>query len=82
MLAYLTQAVFREVYIMMRFSPIGDFGAMAFTIGKYGLASLGPLAKLIVTLYLTSIFFVVTILGAIARFAGFGILRFLWFLRE
>jgi aerobic C4-dicarboxylate transport protein len=82
MLAGLTQAVFGVVSILMRFAPIGAFGAMAFTIGKYGLASLGPLAKLIVTLYLTSIFFVVIILGAIARFAGFGILRFLWFLRE
>jgi aerobic C4-dicarboxylate transport protein len=82
MLGALTQAVFRVVAILMRFAPIGAFGAMAFTIGKYGLASLGPLAKLIVTLYLTSIFFVVVILGAIARFSGFGILRFLWFLRE
>jgi aerobic C4-dicarboxylate transport protein len=82
MLAALTRAVFAVVAILMRFAPIGAFGAMAFTIGKYGLASLGPLAKLIVTLYLTSIFFVVIILGAIARFSGFGILRFLWFLRE
>jgi aerobic C4-dicarboxylate transport protein len=82
MLGALTQAVFGVVAILMRFAPIGAFGAMAFTIGKYGLASLGPLAKLIVTLYLTSIFFVVVILGAIARFSGFGILRFLWFLRE
>lgn len=82
MLAALTQAVFAVVAILMRFAPIGAFGAMAFTIGKYGLASLGPLAKLIATLYLTSIFFVVIILGAIARFSGFGIFRFLWFLRE
>jgi aerobic C4-dicarboxylate transport protein len=82
MLAALTQAVFAVVSILMRFAPIGAFGAMAFTIGKYGLASLGPLAKLLLTLYLTSIFFVVIILGAIARFSGFGILRFLWFLRE
>src|SRR6202047_2652953 len=81
-LGALTQAVFGVVAILMRFAPIGAFGAMAFTIGKYGLASLGPLAKLIVTLYLTSIFFVVIILGAIARFSGFGILRFLWFIRE
>ena len=82
MLAALTQAVFAVVAILMRFAPIGAFGAMAFTIGKYGLASLGPLAKLIVTLYLTSIFFVIIILGAIARLSGFGIFRFLWFLRE
>src|ERR1700730_12272810 len=82
MLAGLTQAVFGVVSILMRFAPIGAFGAMAFTIGKYGLSSLGPLAKLIATLYLTSIFFVVVILGGIARFSGFGIFRFLWFLRE
>ena len=78
----LTRIVFGVVAILMRFAPIGAFGAMAFTIGKYGLASLGPLAKLMATLYLTSIFFVVVILGGIARVSGFGILRFLWFLRE
>jgi aerobic C4-dicarboxylate transport protein len=78
----LTRAVFGVVAILMRFAPIGAFGAMAFTVGKYGLASLGPLAKLIATLYITSIIFVVVVLGGIARVAGFGILRFLWFLRE
>jgi aerobic C4-dicarboxylate transport protein len=78
----LTGAVFGVVAILMRFAPIGAFGAMAFTIGKYGLASLGPLVKLIATLYITSIFFVVVVLGLIARVAGFGILKFLWFIRE
>lgn len=78
----LTRTVFGIVNILMRFAPIGAFGAMAFTIGKYGLASLGPLAKLMATLYFTSIFFVVVLLGGIARLAGFRILRFLWFLRE
>jgi aerobic C4-dicarboxylate transport protein len=78
----LTRAVFGVVGILMRFAPIGAFGAMAFTIGKYGLASLGPLAKLMATLYITSIIFVIVVLGSIARVAGFGILRFLWFLRE
>jgi aerobic C4-dicarboxylate transport protein len=78
----LTQAVFGVVALVMRFAPIGAFGAMAFTIGKYGLASLGPLIKLVATLYITSIVFVVVVLGVIARIAGFGILRFLWFLRE
>src|SRR6266699_3110532 len=51
-------------------------------VGKYGLASLGPLAKLLATLYITSTLFVVVLLGAIAHVAGFGIFRFLWFLRE
>ena len=77
-----THAVFGVVSILMRFAPIGAFGAMAFTIGKYGLASLGPLAKLIVVLYLTAGFFVFVILGGIAHVAGFDIVRFLWFLRE
>jgi aerobic C4-dicarboxylate transport protein len=77
-----TRVVFGVVAILMRFAPIGAFGAMAFTIGKYGLASLGPLVKLTATLYITSILFVVAVLGGIASVAGFGILRFLWFLRE
>ena len=54
----LTQAVFGIVNILMKFAPIGAFGAMAFTIGQYGLASLGPLAKLIGTFWITSILFV------------------------
>jgi len=78
----LTHIVFGVVAILMRFAPLGAFGAMAFTIGKYGLASLGPLVKLIATLYITSLLFVVVLLGGIARLAGFGIFRFLWFLRE
>src|SRR5260370_39487474 len=82
LLEALPRVVFGVVAILMRFAPIGAFGAMAFTIGKYGLASLGPLVKLIATLYITSILFVLLVLGGIARVAGFGILRFLWFLRE
>ena len=78
----LTRVVFGAVAILMRFAPIGAFGAMAFTIGKYGIASLGPLFKLMATLYITAILFVVVVLGFVARVAGFGILRFLWFLRE
>jgi aerobic C4-dicarboxylate transport protein len=77
-----TRAVFGIVAILMRFAPIGAFGAMAFTVGKYGLASLGPLVKLILTLYITSALFVLVVLGGIARIAGFGIFRFLWYLRE
>src|ERR1700716_2078093 len=78
----LTRVIFRIVAILMRFAPIGAFGAMAFTIGKYGLASLGPLVKLMATLYITSLLFVILVLGVIARLAGFRILRFLWLLRE
>ncbi len=77
-----TQVVFRVVDIVMKFAPIGAFGAMAFTVGKYGIASLGPLAKLILTFYLTSIFFVVVVLGGVARLAGFGIFKFLLYIKE
>jgi aerobic C4-dicarboxylate transport protein len=78
----LTQAVFGVVTILMRFAPIGAFGAMAFTVGKYGIAALGPLIKLILTFYLTAILFVVVVLGSIAWMAGFGIFRFLWYIKE
>jgi aerobic C4-dicarboxylate transport protein len=78
----LTQAVFGVVNILMRFAPIGAFGAMAFTIGRYGLGSLGPLAKLILTFWITCIFFVVIILGAISWVAGFNIIKFLKYVKE
>ena len=78
----LTHAVFGVVNILMRFAPIGAFGAMAFTVGKYGLVSLGPLAKLIGTFYITCILFVLLVLGAITRAAGFGIIRFLAYIKE
>jgi aerobic C4-dicarboxylate transport protein len=78
----LTHAVFGVVNILMKFAPIGVFGAMAFTVGKYGIVSLGPLVKLIATFYLTSILFVLIVLGAIARVAGFGIVRFLAYIKE
>jgi aerobic C4-dicarboxylate transport protein len=78
----LTQAVFGVVNIVMRFAPIGAFGAMAFTIGKYGIASLGPLARLVATFYITSILFVLFVLGAVAWVAGFNILKFLLYIKE
>ncbi len=81
-LEILTDAVFGIVKIVMCFAPIGAFGALAFTIGKYGVSSLGPLVKLIGTFYITSILFVFLVLGVIARLAGFGILRFLSYIKE
>src|ERR1700674_326001 len=78
----LTHAVFGVVNILMRLAPIGAFGAMAFTVGRYGIASLGPLAKLIATFYLTGILFVVVVLGVIAKAAGFNILKFLIYVKE
>jgi aerobic C4-dicarboxylate transport protein len=78
----LTQTVFNIVNMLMRLAPIGAFGAMAFTVGKYGVASLGPLAKLIGTFYLTSILFVLVVLGLVGLLAGFNIVRFLVYIKE
>jgi aerobic C4-dicarboxylate transport protein len=78
----LTHAVFGIVNILMRLAPIGAFGAMAFTIGRYGISSLGPLAKLILIFYATCILFVVIVLGPIAYFAGFNIFKYLMYIKE
>lgn len=78
----LTAVVFSVVNIIMRLAPIGAFGAMAFTIGRYGIGSLEPLAKLIVTFYSTCIFFVLIVLGSVARASGFRITSFLSYIKE
>jgi aerobic C4-dicarboxylate transport protein len=78
----LTHLVFEITKILMKFAPVGAFGAMAYTVGKFGLASLGPLAKLIGTFWLTSVLFVVIVLGAIAWAASFNIFRFLAYIKE
>jgi len=78
----LTHVVFAITNILMKFAPIGAFGAMAYTVGKFGLASLGPLAKLVGTFWLTSVLFVVIVLGAIAWAASFNIFRFLAYIKE
>jgi aerobic C4-dicarboxylate transport protein len=75
-------AIFRVVNMVMRLAPLGAFGAMAFTVGKYGITSLGPLLKLILTFYVTCGIFVFVILGAVCWFAGFNILRFLLYIKE
>lgn len=67
---------------IMKVAPIGAFGAMAFTIGKYGIHSLLPLGKLMLVFYATCLFFVLGILGAICRFNGFSILRYLAYIKE
>jgi aerobic C4-dicarboxylate transport protein len=78
----LTHAVFGVINIVMKLAPIGAFGAMAFTIGKYGIASLGPLAKLIAIFYITCMFFVLAVFGAIAWISGFNIIKFLTYIKE
>jgi aerobic C4-dicarboxylate transport protein len=82
MLDGLTQAVFAVVNILMRLAPIGAFGAMAFTIGRFGPSVLGSLAQLIVTLWIVSALFVVIVLGGISLVAGFNIIRFLKYIKE
>lgn len=77
----LSLAVFKVVAILMKAAPIGAFGAMAFTIGKYGVGSLANLAALVGTFYLTSLLFVVVVLGAVSRLAGFSIFRLIAYLK-
>jgi len=77
----LSLVMFRLVAIIMAAAPIGAFGAMAFTIGKYGIASLSNLAELVVTFYLTALLFVLVVLGSVARLAGFSIFRLIAYLK-
>ena len=77
-----TQVMFNIINVIMRVAPIGAFGAMAFTIGAYGVGSLVQLGELMACFYLTCILFVLLVLGSIARFHGFNILRFINYIRE
>ncbi|HSS76941.1 MAG TPA: dicarboxylate/amino acid:cation symporter [Thermoanaerobaculia bacterium] len=77
-----SHVLFRIVAIVMRVAPLGAFGAMAFTVGKFGIASLLSLGQLMATFYLTSLLFVLLVLGLVMRWAGLGILKFLRFIRE
>lgn len=78
----LSQILFKIVHFLMLFAPIGAFGAMAFTIGKYGVDSLAPLAKLMGVFYLTCIVFIVVVLGPIAKYCGFSIFKYIKYIRE
>ncbi|MGA2457147.1 MAG: dicarboxylate/amino acid:cation symporter [Terriglobales bacterium] len=74
--------LFGVVGIIMKAAPIGAFGAMAFTIGKFGLSSLGKLGMLMVSFYLTCLLFVFIVLGSIAKLCGFSILKFIKYIKE
>ena len=78
----LSQVIFRLVAILMKAAPIGAFGAFAFTIGAYGLASIANLIALIATFYLTSLVFVLGVLGLVARANGFSIFKLISYLKE
>jgi Na+/H+-dicarboxylate symporter len=75
-------AMFGVVRIVMVLAPLGAFGAMAFTTGRYGVVSLVPLATLTAEVWLVSAVFVLVVLGAVARWAGFGLLRFMRVIRD
>ncbi len=77
-----SEVVFKLVHMLMKLAPIGAFGAIAFTIGEFGIGSLANLAALVGTFYLTSILFVIVVLGLVARFTGFSIFSLIKYLRE
>jgi aerobic C4-dicarboxylate transport protein len=78
----LSKAFFKMIGMVMMLAPIGAGGAMAFTVGKYGVHSLAPLLKLMGSFYLTCLLFVLIVLGLVARMAGFSILLFLRYIRD
>jgi len=77
-----SHVLFQIVSIIMKVAPIGAFGAMAFTIGTYGLGSLANLAKLMATFYITCVIFIFVVLGLVAWFHSFSILKFVRYIKE
>lgn len=78
----LTLPIFKLVAILMKAAPVGAFGAMAFTVGKYGIKSIGNMAYLIFAFYLTAFFFVTVVLGLVARYNGFSIFKLLRYIKD
>ena len=78
----LTHLTFEVIALVMKVAPFGAFGAMAFTIGKYGLKTLLPLGKLLLCVYVTSALFVFVVLGLIARLHGFSLWKFVGYIKE
>ncbi len=78
----LSHALFNVIAVIMKVAPIGAFGAMAFTIGQYGIGSLFSLGKLMACVYLTCLLFIFVVLGTIARVTGFSLWRFLRYIKE
>jgi aerobic C4-dicarboxylate transport protein len=76
------KVLFRIIAMIVRLAPLGAFGAMAFTIGTYGVGALVNLGELILTFYATALLFVLLVLGAIARLAGFSIFRFIGYIKD
>jgi aerobic C4-dicarboxylate transport protein len=78
----IAQVMFGIINMIMKVAPIGAFGAMAFTIGQYGVGSLVQLGQLMLCFYITCVFFILVVLGGIARAHGFSILKFIKYIRE
>ncbi|WP_311748478.1 dicarboxylate/amino acid:cation symporter [Proteus columbae] len=81
-LQHLCDPIFKMVGMLMKLAPIGAFGAMAFTIGKYGISSIGNLMLLVITFYLTALLFVLVVLGAVAKYNGFSILSLIKYIKD
>ena len=81
-LKFISKYVFKGLHIVMLFAPIGAFGGMAYTIGKYGIATLLPLGKLMLTVYITMAVFIFVCLGLILRYYKISILKFLNYIKE
>jgi aerobic C4-dicarboxylate transport protein len=82
MIDQLSHTLFGIVNIIMKAAPIGAFGAMAFTIGKFGIGSLSKLGMLMGSFYLTCLLFIFVVLGTIARLCGFSIFKFIRYIKE
>ncbi|REF27334.1 aerobic C4-dicarboxylate transport protein [Xenorhabdus cabanillasii] len=78
----LSESIFKMVSMLMKLAPIGAFGAMAFTIGKYGISSIGNLMMLIATFYITSLLFILIVLGAVAKYNGFSIIQLMKYIKD
>lgn len=78
----ISHVFFNIVNMVMKLAPIGAFGAMAFTIGKYGVGSLAQLFQLILCFYITCLLFIFVVLGSISRFCGFSIIKIIRMIRE
>jgi aerobic C4-dicarboxylate transport protein len=76
-----SEVFFAVVHLIMRFAPVGAFGAMAFTIGKYGIGTLVSLGWLLASVYLTCLVFIIGVLGLVARLSGFSLWKFLRYIR-
>jgi aerobic C4-dicarboxylate transport protein len=76
------EVIFGVINVLMRFAPLGAFGAMAYTIGRFGIGSLRPLLGLVATFYATGALFMCVILGVISRWAGFNIFKLMGYLKE